>query len=710
MKYKLLIPLIIFVVSILFGFGCSVIPIFNFKWHQVPLHSSIEAIGAIISITIAVILFNSEIKKPESKLFILALGFMNMGILDLIHSFCHTGNEFVFFHSIAGLFGGLCFVLICLPYSLRVKLCSIKSIIASFVIIILLLSWKLISPENTLLMISEGTFTNIAITINISASLLFLISAGNLLFDYYKTKQTDIYLLVFPTMLLGIAGIFFDQSTIWNGQWWSWHFIRLSADLMVFIYLVYKYNQMFVSLKQNYKKLSRSEAALIATNKELNFKDNLVKITNSIFLECGHGKTLEDSAQSCLNEAEKLTNSKFGFIGLINENGTFDSIAISNPGWNECQIPHTEAVKTIKNVVIRGIWGEAIIKNEPVIVNDPNSFPKRTGVPEKHPPITSFLGVPLVQDNKIIGMIALANKDGGYNSKDQEAIEYLTLIFTGILSQKQIELFHNQLEDLVEKRSGQLKTANAKLEKLNSELKRSNKNLEEFAYIAAHDLQEPLRKIITFGGRISSGYEKNLDDKGKDYMARIIAATKRMQSLIDGLLNYSRVTTRMENFTPVNLNRTVKEVLSDLELTINESNAHFEIEELPTLDSAPKHMQMLFTNLISNALKFHKKEDTPVIKIKSTKINHTSINPDSEYYEITIEDNGIGIEEKYFNRIFTIFQRLHSHNEFKGTGIGLAICQKIVELHEGKISLQSKLGEGTTFSIILPVKQYVKGE
>ncbi len=235
-------------------------------------------------------------------------------------------------------------------------------------------------------------------------------------------------------------------------------------------------------------------------------------------------------------------------------------------------------------------------------------------------------------------------------------------------------------------------------------LELSNKELQDFASVAAHDLQEPLRKILTFLDRVKSKTEGKLDAEVLDYIARVQSSAARMQTLINDLLSYSRVTTKAQPFSKVDLNTILKDVLSDLEVRIEQTNGKVEVEKLPTIVADPTQMRQLFQNIIGNALKFHKKGESPVVKIRGKVHDEIFLNG-VPTCQITVEDNGIGFDEKYLDRIFTIFQRLHGKQEYEGTGIGLAVCRKIVDRHGGIITAKSNVGVGSTFSISLPTKQ-----
>ena len=252
------------------------------------------------------------------------------------------------------------------------------------------------------------------------------------------------------------------------------------------------------------------------------------------------------------------------------------------------------------------------------------------------------------------------------------------------------------------------KKANEKaLEEKNKELERSNIELASFSYAASHDLQEPLRKIQAFISRILQLDEGNFSSAGKDYFLRISKAAIRMQQLIDSLLNYSRINTAERILVPTDLNKILWQTKENLRELILENKAVIEAIALPTVNVMPQLFQQVLTNIISNAIKYKKKNVNPIISIRAGKVPASDVETDlpssaTAYWRISIADNGIGFDPQYSTRIFELFQRLHGNNEYDGTGIGLAICKKIVQNHNGVITTESELGKGATFNIYLP--------
>ena len=256
-------------------------------------------------------------------------------------------------------------------------------------------------------------------------------------------------------------------------------------------------------------------------------------------------------------------------------------------------------------------------------------------------------------------------------------------------------------EDVTER-----KAAEDQLKQFAAQLQNNNRELQDFAYVASHDLQEPLRKVRAFGDRLRSKCGAALGNDGNDYLNRMMNAAQRMQTLIEDLLSFSRVTTRARPFVPVDLNQISREVISDLEVRIEQAHGRVEIGPLPTLDADPMQIRQLLQNLIGNALKFHKPGETPLVKVLAeVDAEPKRANAHSQLCRLHVQDNGIGFDEKYLDRIFTVFQRLHGRGEYEGTGVGLAICRKIALRHNGDITARSKPGEGATFIVTVPVQQ-----
>jgi light-regulated signal transduction histidine kinase (bacteriophytochrome) len=288
---------------------------------------------------------------------------------------------------------------------------------------------------------------------------------------------------------------------------------------------------------------------------------------------------------------------------------------------------------------------------------------------------------------------------------------------------EEVEKARAELELRVQERTVELARANEELRRENlerkraeavlarqaQELARSNSELEQFAYVASHDLQEPLRKILAFGDRLKIRHSQDLNNQGRDYLERMQAAAARMRTLITDLLTLSRVTTRPQAFVSIDLSEVARTVVSDMEVRIQQLRGQVHVAQLLTIKADPMQMSQLLQNLIGNALKFHRDGEPPVVKVwgrllqkEEDEVQKDRLN--LQFCQIWVEDNGIGFNEKYLDRIFEPFQRLHERGKYEGTGMGLAICQKIVERHGGEITARSTPGQGTTFIVTLPVQ------
>ena len=291
------------------------------------------------------------------------------------------------------------------------------------------------------------------------------------------------------------------------------------------------------------------------------------------------------------------------------------------------------------------------------------------------------------------------------------------------VAQMALREVNETLERRVEERTEELSAANSHLQAevferaqaqrelriFTHKLEESNKELQSFASVAAHDLQEPLRKVQAFGDRLKSKYAEALGEQGRDYLERMQDASSRMATLINDLLSYSRITTKAKPFVQVNLNEITAEVINDLEIRIEELDGRVEVGDLPTIDADSLQMRQLMQNIIGNGLKYHKQGESPVVKVSAKLVKADAEMSGAQISEdmcqITVTDNGIGFDEKYADRIFGIFQRLHNRTEYDGTGVGLAICRKIAERHNGTIEAHSEPEKGSKFVVMLPVKQ-----
>ena len=373
----------------------------------------------------------------------------------------------------------------------------------------------------------------------------------------------------------------------------------------------------------------------------------------------------------------KAFSSEFGVFGYINETGDLICPSMTRDVWSKCNVPEKDIVFP------RGEWGHSIwaraLKNNEIYYSN-ESFT----IPEGHIPINNAIAAPITHRGKVIGLLNFANKEQGYDDNDVNLLQSLCNTIAPVLNAR--------LERDIEER--EKKKAEMNLKKTLHELKRSNQELEQFAYVASHDLQEPLRMVSSYVQLIERRYKDKLDKDGEDFIDFAVDGAKRMQNLINDLLLFSRIHTRGGEFKEIEMDEVVTRALENLRMFIDENNAKVIFDELPSIVADKNQMVQLFQNLIHNAIKFHG-EKPPEVRISYKK--------DKDKWFFSIKDNGIGIDPKYFDRIFLIFQRLHKKGKYSGTGIGLSICKRIVDRHGGKIWVESEGFGGSTFRFSIPL-------
>jgi PAS domain S-box-containing protein len=558
---------------------------------------------------------------------------------------------------------------------------------------------------------------------------------------------------------------------------------------------------------------------------------NLMRGINKLFSESLTCETDEEVARKCLEVAEELTGSEFGFIGELNADGYLEATAISFPPWDRSKAHPGKIHELIKDMEGIGYWGGVIKEAKSQIENDPDSDGRE--VPEGHPIVTSFLGVPLKQGGSTMGMIGLANKEDGFTEEDKDNIETLAVAFIEALHRKRAELklrdtLHN-LEGSIEERTRELSLANRynrnlietsldpqvtigpdgkitdvnkateivtgfsrekiigtkfsdyfsdpkqaeagyqqvfrdgkvrdypleikhkngnltpvlynasvyynesgevdgvfaaarditeqkkaqdelreywesleeqvnlrteELAKRTEELANSNADLQQFAYVASHDLREPLRMITSFLQLLERRYKDQLDQDANDFIGFAVDGAKRLDKMIMDLLEYSRVANKEMMFNNIDLKEVLDQIILNLQILINENKATISYDKMPVVKGDAYQLILLFQNLIGNAIKYRKEED-PIINITAKK--------EGSKYLFSVKDNGLGIYTDHLETIFNIFKRLHTYEEYEGSGIGLSIAQRIVHQHGGEIWAESEPGKGSTFRFTIPI-------
>ncbi|MGE5432061.1 MAG: CHASE domain-containing protein [Syntrophomonadaceae bacterium] len=438
------------------------------------------------------------------------------------------------------------------------------------------------------------------------------------------------------------------------------------------------------------REITERKKAEEALKEEIFRAETMIKVSN-MFAE------LSLDYKAVLDNAAKVTSELIGDAAIVriisDDKNYLEPAAVYHPD-NEARSLLNEVLQSAPQKLNSGLSGKVAATSESVIIQEvelkeiKNSIrPEFTKYFEKYG-IHGILVVPLIVGRQTIGTLSVMRTSPGrpYSPKDRYFLEELAnRIAIAIVNSR---LHQEKVHEIEEKR-----IAEEKLKKTLEELARSNTELENFAYVASHDLQEPLRMISSYTQLISKRYKGKLDTKADQFISFTVDGAVRMQQLIHDLLEYSRVATRGKPFAPVDSNEIIRTVLNNLQISIKKNNAVITFDSMPRVMGDDIQLMQLFQNLISNAMKF-KSSEVPEIKIKAE-------DKGCEWL-FSVQDNGIGIDPQFKERIFVIFQRLHEREAYPGTGIGLAVCKKIVERHGGRIWVDSDPGKGSTFLFTIP--------
>lgn len=392
-----------------------------------------------------------------------------------------------------------------------------------------------------------------------------------------------------------------------------------------------------------------------------------------------------------LDKILALTNSAFGFMGVIRydakQNPYLLSRAISNIAWNDetKALYDKYAESGMKFTNLKTLFGAAITSQQPVISNDPKNDPRSSGTPNGHPPLKSFLGLPLKKNGEMIGLLGIANRPDGYSKDIISTLEPVLTTCATIINAHQSAREKEDAENA-------LITSSKELTNTNKKLIRSNEDLSQFAYIVSHDLQAPLRHIATYADILEEELGNDQSDSISESLHVVTSSVKRMRQMINAILAYSRVSfdsIDKQSYSGIEIANSALAMITE-----NKSTFDIDLEGLSDLYCDTGLMVQVFQNLIQNAIKYQHPSRRLKIFLKSrTKDDHTIV---------SLTDNGIGIDPRHHEIIFHMFKRVLSQSQVEGTGIGLSICKKIIELHDGKIWVNSELGVGSEFCFSIP--------
>lgn len=432
------------------------------------------------------------------------------------------------------------------------------------------------------------------------------------------------------------------------------------------------------------RELTARDAAEIAsakTRRSINLLET-IHLAQTDFLTVDSKKNI---FHKMLENFLAVTGCEYGFIHELfcDEDGRkyLEARAITNIAWDDASRVLYEKLVSgeVKFDNMKSLYGVALVSGEPIIANDAPNDPRRAGIPPGHPPLNSFMGIPMFAADEYVGMIGLANAPGGF---DQSLIEHLApLTKICAIMMRSLKIDRRRAEAII------------RLQHVANDLASSNEELEKFAYVCSHDLQAPLRHISAFTTLLTDKLGEHEDPEVRAWMQMVGGATRRMQRLIIDLLAYARVGELQRPQQDVDLNRLVDRVLETLSEVITAADGHVRRDELPRLTCHRTQVAQLFQNLIENALRYRAAGVEPRIEVRHRRDDGVDV--------FSVSDNGIGIDAIYHQRIFQIFQRLDGDRDSRGTGIGLAICQRVVAMHDGRIWVDSRPGAGSTFSFTL---------
>ena len=616
-------------------------------------HAVIETLGCMLALGIAGFLLMRQGEKGNEYKLWLACSMLSMAILDAFHASVEPSREFICLHSTAQFIGGVFIALIWLPERL-VQTRNAKQLPKLFVAAAGLFGViSLVFPEILPTMMINGRFTFVPQMLNLTGGVLFF--AGLVYFARRFSRDRDNTHLLFAAfcLMFAVSGVTFGRSGLWGAEWWLSHLIRLGAYVIAFSYVS-------INTAAEYLRLTQEEA--------------LDKI-NKCFLSFG------PNPDNNINKIVETAGLIFkGTSALYNKEE--NSLLCTKGAWN---IPENLKLQDNKE----GHICYDVISNdtdEPFVITGLDETPYAKTDPNVNQyKLKTYVGCAVKVHDKAIGSLCVVfQKNKTFNSHELK-IFYILAEALGVEEERK------KAEEVLEK-------LNTYLKSVVRELRSANKELEEFAYITAHDLKTPLRGIGTLAEWLSTDYADKFDEQGQKQVKMLTERAKRADKLVDSILQYSSVGQLREEQEQLDLNMVLPDIICEIDPP---ENINITVEsKLPVLMCKKTHIRQVFHNLLSNAVK-HMDKEKGQIKVGCTE--------KEGFWKFSVADNGPGIDKKYFKKIFKIFQTLVLSDETESTGIGLSIAKKIVNMNAGRIWVESEVGKGSTFFFTLP-KQETEAE
>lgn len=813
---------------LIFGIGTAMILVITFLcnslwpnlfWKNEPFHSTIEALGALVAIFISLVLYQKKQEEGGSRLYLLAMGFLNMGLLDGFHAVTVQGQGFILLRSVASLAGSFWFALVWLPSVgnvLSTKRWIPLVIVGSTLFGICVLLWRGFFP----IMLVEGNFTAASIAINYMAGIFFIAATLNFMIDFYRSGKAEILSFTVLSLMFGLSGFMFGFSKLWDTGWWLLHFVRLAAYSVALGYVVRSYLQMNINLRNTIYECKNIEDALIESEtrykqisenlqgwiwevdknglytyaspiveklldykpKELVYKKHFYdlfipedreELKKAAFEMLGQKQSFREFINRNVNKNGEIVWFSTSGVPILDNNGNLlgyrgldtnitermqaeEMLRDSEEKFRSISTTAQDAVIMIDNDGTITFWNESserifgfteeeALGKEVHKLITPQRYHKKA-----NQGFTSFkksgIGAAAGKTLELEGQRKNGSKFlvelsiSGFKIKDEwQAVAMIKDITLRKQNEQELVKYRENLEKLVKERTAELEEiakdmdesqqslaylledvneTRDELENTNIRLKNEvherelkeeeakkyaeqlntiNAELGAFSYSVSHDLRAPLRHMSGFIGLLKKHAEKSLDQKSRNYISIIHNASKKMSLLIDSLLSFSRTGRAEIKKIKIDTNRLVKQVIQELKPDTKGRKIEWDIATVPAIFADNLLLRQVMVNLFSNAVKFTGTRKQAKIKFGSMPDNDGNL-------VLFVRDNGVGFNPKYKDKLFDVFQRLHSNDEFEGVGVGLANVRRIITRHGGQIWAESEVGKGATFYFSLPPK------